>query len=200
MEEGAEPRGQHPAHTVHVHVHISVLVCSALKSRSVEELRWFQQVLVGRFLVGPAGPAGPSVCLTVCPSVCQQQRKLSLKQEDQECVRTLRLRDEAAAQVQLDSRVFVCVFLRVCMRVCGLTWLPRLPTELEDHHPGGSGFPPAGASEVSALPDSQEAAVRSLPASVLTSSPGERPLAEPPQAADSSSSIFPSCRPCLRCC
>lgn len=69
VEEGAEPRGQHPAQTVHVHVHVGVAVCSAFKSRSVEELRWFQQVLVGRFLVWTSGPRR-TVCLTVPLSVC----------------------------------------------------------------------------------------------------------------------------------
>lgn len=51
------------------------------------------------------------VWVSICPSVRQEQKKLVLKRDDQESVRTVQLRDPQAAQVGVS--VFACV--RVCV-------------------------------------------------------------------------------------
>lgn len=46
---------------------------------------------------------------SICPSVRQEQKKLMLKRDDQESVRTVQLRDPHAAQVGVSVFACVCV-------------------------------------------------------------------------------------------
>lgn len=109
---------------------------------------------------------------SVRPSVCQEQKQLSLKRDDQGSVRTLQLRDPNTAEVGVSA-------FRTCLSLClllglTLTRLPRSPAEVEGDHIGGSAGESAasyGETEVPALPENDQQPVRSHPAGIFTSCP-----------------------------
>lgn len=112
------------------------------------------------------------VLVSVRPSVCLEQKKLALKRDDQDSVRTLQLKDPDTAQVGVGAFARVCLCLLLGFT---LTRLPRSPAEVEGDHIGGSAGTSAasyGETEVPALPENDQQPVRSHPAGIFTSCSG----------------------------